>query len=368
MRADPALICSPPSSQPQAKFFTFITMPSSFPDTSPAEFTLTSHPANDSRPNVCFTPELGTRETNESSLRQLASRFDEFADHAVNVLNQSPMTVRWCRDAFRNYVKFIRDGLDLPPEAFVARIRDIDAWVRWNRTRQLSAISTNGYWRAVKIFWNDVATRDGIDHPFAGKKQPPVPQRVPKAHTPDECRRILTSADNYPWETQFHRTRALALLGCALMAGLRRNELLSLEVRDVDCAQGTIRVRHGKGRGGGKERNCYMTDELKRLIRSYETARAAAHLVCPEFFASLKYRRGIRIDTVKRIVSYVRAASGIRFTLHTLRHSYVSWLIRSGVPLPVASELAGHTMIETTMQYIRVFDADKRAAVQRLRM
>ena len=368
MRANQISNCSHPSSQPEATFFTFMTMSSSFPDTSPAKLALPSAPAKDRRPDFLFVPELASRETNESSLRQLTSRFEEFADHAVNVLNQSPMTVRWCRDAFRNYVKFIRDGLDLPAEAFLARIRDIDAWVRWNRSRQLSAISTNGYWRAVKIFWNDVATRDGIDHPFAGKKQPPVPQPVPKAHTPDECRRILTSAENYPWDTQFHRARALALIGCALMAGLRRNELLSLEVRDVDCAHGTIRIRHGKGRGGGKERVCYMTDELKRLIRSYETARAGAHLICPEFFASLKYRRGIRIDTVKRIVSYVRAASGIRFTLHTLRHSYVSWLIRSGVPLPVASELAGHTMIETTMQYIRVFDADKRAAVQRLRM
>jgi len=309
-----------------------------------------------------------SRAENEIVLQKLLSRFEEFSDHALYVLNQSPATVRWCRDAFRNYVKFIRDEIDVAPDAFPFRISDIDGWVRWNRNRNLSAISTNGYWRAVKLFWNDVAARDGAPHPFAGKKQPPVPTRVPKAHTPDECRRILSAAENYPWETPFLRARALAILGCALLAGLRRNELLSLEVRDIDCGNSTIRIRHGKGRGGGKERVAYMTDELRRLVRAYETARAGAGLVCPEFFASLKYRRGIRIDTLKRIIGYVRAASGVRFTLHTLRHSYVSWLIRSGVPLPVASELAGHTMIETTMQYIRVFDADKRAAVQGLRM
>jgi len=310
-----------------------------------------------------------SRPENEELVRQVVSRFDLFLDYALHVLNQSPMTVRWYRDAMRNYVKFLRLGLALPTAQFQLRIYDIDGWVRWNiHDRKLSPISMNNYWRAVKLFWNDVAARDGVQHPFEGKKAPAKPQRVPKAHTPDECRRILTAADNYPWETGFHRARALAILGTALLAGLRKSELLSLEVRDIDVNAGTIRVRHGKGRDGGKERVAYMPDELRRLLTAYNTARGAAQLVCPEYFASIKYRRGIRQDTLKRIVTYVRAASGVKFTMHTLRHSFVSWLVRSGVPLPVASELAGHTMIETTMNYIRVFDTDKRAAVGRLRM
>ncbi|HKO58909.1 MAG TPA: site-specific integrase [Thermoanaerobaculia bacterium] len=296
-------------------------------------------------------------------------RFEAFLDHARYVLNHSSGTVRWYRDSMRNYAKFLRLGLGLPRDQFQLRIYDLDGWVRWNlHDRKLSPISMHNYWRGVKLFWNDVAGRDDIQHPFEGKKAPARPQRVPKAHAPDECRRILSAAENYPWETPFHRARALAILGTALLAGLRKSELLALEVRDIDLHAGTIRVRHGKGRGGGKERVCYMPDELRRLLSSYTSARASAQLVCPEFFASLKYRRGIRQDTLKRIVTYVRAASGVKFTMHTLRHSYVSWLVRSGVPLPVASELAGHTMIETTMNYIRVFDADKRQSVGRLRM
>lgn len=306
---------------------------------------------------------------NEELLRQISVRFDAFVDHALHVLNQSRMTVRWYRDAMRNYIKFLRLGLGIEPEDFRRRIYDIDAWVRWNlHDRKLSSASMHNYWRAVKLFWNDVAARDGVQHPYEGKRPPARPQRVPKAHTPDECRRILAATENYPWESAFHRARALAILGTALLAGLRKSELLALEVRDVDVNAGTIRVRHGKGRGGGKERVAYMPDELRRLLTAYNTARAGAHLVCPEYFASLKYRRGIKQDTLKRLVTYVRAASGVKFTMHTLRHSYVSWLVRSGVPLPVASELAGHTMIETTMNYIRVFDTDKRAAVGRLRM
>lgn len=349
-----------------------------FPSTSPippAQFGIPVPPTPSSAPPpplFGYSPLPATadaRPENEELLRQVGTRFDAFVDHALHVLNQSRMTVRWYRDAMRNYVRFLRLGLGLPLEEFQRRIYDIDGWVRWNtHDRQLSVVSMHNYWRAVKLFWNDVAKRDGVQHPFEGKRPPARPQRVPKAHTPEECRRILSATENYPWETPFHRARALAILGTALLAGLRKSELLALEVRDVDVNAGTIRIRHGKGRGGGKERVAYMPDELRRLLTAYNTARAAAHLVCPDYFASLKYRRGIKQDTLKRIVTYVRAASGVKFTMHTLRHSYVSWLVRSGVPLPVASELAGHTMIETTMNYIRIFDTDKRAAVGRLRM
>src|ERR1051325_3872446 len=342
----------------------------SSPPLPPAQFGIAVPPVLSSPPppplfGAATLPSSGdARPENEELLRQVGARFECVADHALHVLNLSRLTVRWYRDALRNYLKFLRMGLGLPREDFQRRIYDIDGWVRWNlHDRKLSAISMHNYWRAVKLFWNDVAKRDGAQPPFAGKRPPAKPQRVPKAHTPDECRRILAATENYPWESSFHRARALAILGTALLAGLRKSELLALEVRDVDVNAGTIRVRHGKGRGGGRERVCYMPDELRRLLVAYNTARAAAHLVCPEYFASLKYRRGIKQDTLKRLVTYVRAASGVKFTMHTLRHSYVSWLVRSGVPLPVASELAGHTMIETTMNYIRVFDTDKRTAV-----
>jgi integrase/recombinase XerC/integrase/recombinase XerD len=308
------------------------------------------------------------RPENELLLDKLHIRFEEFVDYAL-AQNQSKMTVRWYRDGFRNYVKFLRENLHLPPEEFQNRVYDIPRWTQWNlRERRLSAISTNGYWRSVKLFWNDVATRDGVQHPFEGIKQPKVTPPAPKAHTPEDCRRIILAAENYPWETSFHRARALAIIGMALLAGLRRTEILGVMKEDVKIEDGTVFVRNGKGRGGGKPRTAYITDELRLILRRYDAVRSAAKLTCPEYFASLKYRRGIKLDTLIRIVKYVRAASGVKLTLHSLRHSYVSWLIRSGVPVPVASELAGHTDIETTMKYVRVFDSDKVAAVKKLRM
>ncbi len=48
----------------------------------------------------------------------------------------------------------------------------------------------------------------------------------------------------------------------------------------------------------------------------------------------------------------MRRASGIKFSIHSLRHTFVTMLLQSGVPIHVAKELAGHTDINTTVRGI----------------
>jgi integrase len=154
------------------------------------------------------------------------------------------------------------------------------------------------------------------------------------------------------------------MLATALYAGLRKREILRLEVLDIDLEEATIRVHRGKGKNGGKDRTAYMPSELLDLLRAYVAERRRHQLTNPEFFASLKTRRGVSDMTFRRIVDNVRTAAGVRFSLHVLRHSFVTMLLRSGVPIHVARDLAGHSDIKTTEGYARVFDEDLRRHVQ----
>lgn len=49
-----------------------------------------------------------------------------------------------------------------------------------------------------------------------------------------------------------------------------------------------------------------------------------------------------------------------------LRHSFVTHLLRSDVPLYIARDLAGHSHIETTLLYTKVFAKDRHDNLQKL--
>ena len=54
-------------------------------------------------------------------------------------------------------------------------------------------------------------------------------------------------------------------------------------------------------------------------------------------------------------------------TVHDLRRTYVTRLIRAGVPLPTVRKLAGHSSIETTLRYYNwVSDDDLREGMAKL--
>ena len=51
---------------------------------------------------------------------------------------------------------------------------------------------------------------------------------------------------------------------------------------------------------------------------------------------------------VTDLVSRLRARSGTEFTVHMLRHSYATDLLRRGVPAEVVQKLFGHASVTTT--------------------
>ncbi len=302
----------------------------------------------------------------EAFLHELDGKFSDFLDHARHYLNHSPASCRGYRYAYRDFRRFLVQSAGKAERR--ARLYDIEGWVAWNRKRGLGPVSTNTYWRALRPFFKYLESRDSIQNPFRGSRMPQLPTRVPKARTPEECRRILLAAANYPWATEFQRARAIAIFSILIFAGLRRGEVLRLLYSDVNLETGTIRILKGKGRNGGKDRMAYMNDELRRALAEYARLRARHGIVCPEFFASLQTRQGISDSQFIRIVRAVRLASGVPFSIHSLRHSFVTNLLRCGVPIHVAKELAGHTDISTTAGYLRVWDDEQRDQIRKLRL
>jgi site-specific recombinase XerD len=288
----------------------------------------------------------------------LPAAFARFVAHARDYRNHSPTTVKWYRDVFDLFVSYLHAEGIARIDATAAGT--IEAWIGGLRRRQISPFTIQTYWRGVRAFFVYLEHVDGFPNPFRMLPAPAIPDALPKALSEEECVRVLDAAHNTDWTDAYERARAAAMIGLALYAGLRRSEILRLSFEDVNLDDGWIRVVRGKGRGGGKDRTTYAAPELTTLLRTYVEERRRSHFASVEFFTSRRGGHGVSVRTFKRIVERVRATAGIHFSLHRLRHSFVTMLLRRNVPIHVVRDLAGHRDIKTTERYTRVFDADKR--------
>lgn len=149
--------------------------------------------------------------------------------------------------------------------------------------------------------------------------------------------------------------RDRAMLSVFYGCGLRKNEGLHLDVSDVLFKQGLLYVRKGKNR---KERYVPMGAKVQADLISYlEKARPLFMPELTEMGLFLNYT-GHRLSGVSHAARLhklvVKAEIEVKCSLHTLRHSIATHLLRNGMPLRQVSEFLGHASLESTQIYTHI--------------
>lgn len=160
--------------------------------------------------------------------------------------------------------------------------------------------------------------------------------------------------------------RDAALLAVAYGGGLRRAELVALDVGDWRPADAEIRVRHGKG---DKERVVYLGDDWADALEAWmeRRGRQPGPLFAPVSKAGRVLDRRLSASTVRQIFLARGAAAGVEaFSPHDLRRTMISHLLDAGEDLATVQQVAGHANVQTTARYDRRGERAKRRAAGRL--
>ncbi len=157
-----------------------------------------------------------------------------------------------------------------------------------------------------------------------------------------------------------NHVRDRAILTVFLYAGLRRNELRLLDRSDVDFFERTLLVRFAKG---SKWRKLRLNQHAEDALRAYLDDRLDAD---PALFLSA---RRLRISNRSLNVILDRHAGKVgltHITVHGLRHTFGTALMRQSRDLRVVQRALGHARIETTSIYAHLEDDEMYGAMDAL--
>jgi site-specific recombinase XerD len=175
---------------------------------------------------------------------------------------------------------------------------------------------------------------------FEHTERPRRQKTLPKVIPVQEIKKNLEQIINLK-----HKTALSTIYGL----GLRRSELLSLEISDISFDRNLVHIKNAKGY---KDRTLPLPAQLKKLISQYYRAYRPKIFLIEGLENGIPYSAG----SLQRIFKKYFGDSNKKttFTLHCLRHSFATHLLDSGVDLRMIQELLGHSSSKTTEIYTHV--------------
>lgn len=142
--------------------------------------------------------------------------------------------------------------------------------------------------------------------------------------------------------------RERVLFQTAYACGLRLEEVLHLQVKDIDSARMLVHVRQGKG---NKDRLVPLSPKLLTVLREYYRTHRPG-----QWLFSNKEGEPVHPGTVQRQLrrAVKKAGLGKPATMHTLRHSYATHMLEAGVDVMTLQKILGHRQLSTTARYLHL--------------
>lgn len=202
----------------------------------------------------------------------------------------------------------------------------------------------------------------------------PVPTRPVKLMVTRRAPRTLDAGQVAQILAACEHLRDRFLFALLAETGMRIGQALGLRHCDFVSREREVRIVARPDNANGaraKLREAAVIPVSTPLVRLYSEYMHAEYgdLDSDYVFVNLfggRIGQALSYPTVHRLAARISARTGIAFTVHMLRHTHATELIRSGVPVEVVARLLTHRSSTTTSQtYIHLDAADVREALTR---
>lgn len=216
------------------------------------------------------------------------------------------------------------------------------------RARKLSALKS--FYKYLTI-----RTRQLQENPVADLEYPKLRKSLPKYLTMEQSAALLKAVSGP------NEKRDYAILMLFLNCGIRRSELVGLNITDV--YDDRIRVI-GKG---NKERFVYFGTPCRKAIDAYLVERNNKILTDNRALFGSRDGNRISVSAVHRLVKKALLQAGLdasQFSAHKLRHTAATMMLSGGVDVKTVQEVLGHENLNTTQIYTHIENTELKVAAE----
>jgi integrase/recombinase XerD len=225
--------------------------------------------------------------------------------------------------------------------------------------------TVENYIFTIRIFCKFLVENGILNYNFG--KDFMLPKResnIPNILSISEIQKILetnipSSYSRYP-KPELARKYFDTVLELLVKTGTRLGEVMNMKIGDVNWIDGVWSLKLTKTRHG---RLVPIPPEVLRTMSVLAGKRPPDQPVFINVYTGLKMKNGnVQVNFNRRVK---KAGINKNVTVHTLRHSFITELLRQDVSVLKIANIVGHENIKTTQDYAKLLYEDLRDAILR---
>jgi len=232
-------------------------------------------------------------------------------------------------------------------QEIVTDFKIIRRWISNLALQENSSRTINRKLSSLRSYYNFLMREGFINsNPVIKIVRPKTEKKLPEFVSEDDINVLLDSGELF--NNDFEGTRDKLIVELLYGTGIRRAELIGINISDIDIEKRTIKVT-GKG---NKQRIIPFPKVVVLVFDKYITFRNEI-LTDTNKLLITKSGKPVYPNLVYRVVTKnISLVSSIKKSSpHTLRHSYATHLLNNGADINAVKELLGHANLSATQIY-----------------
>lgn len=271
----------------------------------------------------------------------------KFQDYLLKEKNYSSHTVlAYSKDLefFQEYLSVNYDNHKVEEVSYTL----IRSWIVSMVDNQISNSSINRKISSLKAFYKFLLKTKQIEiSPLGKHKALKTPKKIQIPFSEEELSLVL---DQISYKEGFEGVRDKLIIDLFYTTGIRRSELIDLQITNIDLSSKTLKVLGKRN----KERIIPMLDVISLQIKSYLTVRNQLNGIVDEnnlFLLSTGNK--INESFVYRLINsyFSNVSEKVKKSPHMLRHTFATHMLNHGADLNSIKELLGHSSLASTQVY-----------------